>query len=88
MATLLRERQQLYVSFTTPMSGKTRRMLLGFNQLNEPTAALNKVYQKATSDPTTRYNAQAFGFADQSFPEWSAACRSRHAVSHHGHHWF
>ena len=75
VSTLLKERQQLYQSFTMPMSGKTRRMLLGFNNMNEPTAALTKVYQKATLDPNTRYNAQAFGFKDLCFPEWVTACR-------------
>ena len=76
VAKLLRERRQLYRSFTMPMSGKTRRMLLGFNATNnEPLPSLTKVYQRATVDPTTRYNVQAFGFADLSFPQWSASCR-------------
>lgn len=72
---LLRERQLLYQSFTMPMSGKTRRMLLGFNNMNEPTPALSKVYQRATVDPATRYNTQLFGFQDLCLPEWSASCR-------------
>ena len=72
---LLRERQQLFQSFTMPMSGKARRMLMGFNNNNEPTPALGKVYQKASMDPLTRYNASAFGFKDLCFPEWSLGCR-------------
>ena len=72
---LLRERQQLFQSFTMPMSGKARRMLMGFNNNNEPTPALGKVYQKASMDPLTRYNVSAFGFKDLCFPEWSLGCR-------------
>ena len=58
-----------------PMSGKNRRMLMGFNNNNEPTPQLNKVYHKATVDPMTRYNVQAFGFDDVSCPEWSKESR-------------
>ena len=66
---------RLFQSFTMPMSGKARRMLMGFNNNNEPTPALGKVYQKASMDPLTRYNASAFGFKDLCFPEWSSGCR-------------
>jgi hypothetical protein len=75
VAALLRERQQLYQSFTMPMSGKARRMLMGFNNNNEPTPGLGKVYTRASNDPLTRYNLSAFGFKDVCFPEWSAAAR-------------
>jgi hypothetical protein len=86
-AVLLRERQQLYQNFTMPMSGKTRRMLAGFNTQNEPTKDLNTVYKRTTLDPTTRYNTQAFGFKDGCFAEWSVACRKTTKYDE-GHHWW
>ena len=62
-AAVVGERQKIYDKFTSPMSGKNRKPLCGYDpETGSARADIKDRCRNATVDPCTRYNVQRFGF--------------------------
>jgi len=60
---VVEERQKLYEAFSLLMSGNNKRVLQGYDpRTNSMLPGKERVYQRTTVDPCTRYNTEAFKF--------------------------